>query len=126
MVELLRMLLPRKELKGEYIFHTLQEVNEIFFIEKGAVNIGFEINRGSKFIVRLSKGGVMGGYNCTFNKKTMFVYQVQTDFEGQTLKKLQWKSILQNPDYAVLTNCLKLNMEAEYMRTIKKKIVYEK
>jgi hypothetical protein len=82
MVDLLSMLLPRKELCGSYIFHTLEEVNEIFFIEKGHVNIGFEINRGARYIIRLGKGGVMGGYNCTFNKKTMFVYQVHDYFEG--------------------------------------------
>lgn len=56
------------------LFNTLEEVNEIFFIEKGSINIGFEVNRGFKFIVRLPAGGVVGGYNCTFNAKTLFVY----------------------------------------------------
>lgn len=70
----MQLLEPRREPKGTLLFNTLEEVNEIFFIEKGCVNIGFEVNRGFKFIVRLPAGGVVGGYNCTFNAKTLFVY----------------------------------------------------
>lgn len=87
MVDILSKLCPRKELAETVIFNTLEEVNEIFFIEEGSVNIGFEINRGAKFVVRLCAGGVIGGFNCTFNRKTIFIYKVYNDFEGHTLKK---------------------------------------
>lgn len=120
------MLIPRRELKGTVLFNTLEEVNEIFFIEQGCVNIGFEINRGHRFVIRLSSGGVVGGYNCTFNRKTQFVYQVCQDMEAQTLKKHEWRSLLSDPDYAVLSRSLRANQEREYLTRIKNRVTAEK
>ena len=53
MVNLLAQLEPRCEQPGTVLFKTIEEVDEIFFIEKGSVDIGFEINRDTKFIIRL-------------------------------------------------------------------------
>ena len=126
MVNLLQMLIPRREQKGAVLFKTLEEVNEIFFIEQGSVNIGFEINRGHRFVIRLSSGGVVGGYNCTFNRKTLFVYQVCQDMEAQTLKKHEWRGLLSDPDYEVLSRSLRANQEREYLTRIKNRVTTEK
>jgi hypothetical protein len=72
MMNLLQNLEPRREQPGTVIYRTLEEVDEIFFIEEGGVDIGFEINRDTKFILRLSKGAVIGAFNMTFNCKTIF------------------------------------------------------
>ena len=76
MINLVRKLEPRYEEKGTIIYKTVEEVEEIFFIEKGSIDIGFEINRESKFVLRLANGGVIGAFNITFGTKTLFIYQV--------------------------------------------------
>ena len=80
MVNLLGHLEPRCEQPGTVLFKTIEEVDEIFFIEKGSVDIGFEINRETRFIIRLKQGGVIGIYNLTFNTKTLFMYRVKDRF----------------------------------------------
>ena len=70
MMTLVLKLEARQEPKGTIIFRTVEEVDEIFFIEKGSIDIGFEINRNGKYVMRLRNGGVVGAYNVTQNKKT--------------------------------------------------------
>lgn len=45
MITLFMELEPRIELKGNEIYHELEEINEMIFIEKGAADIGFEITK---------------------------------------------------------------------------------
>ena len=73
---MVRKLEPRHEFKGTVIYKTVEEVEEIFFIDKGTIDIGFEINREAKYCLRLANGGVIGAYNITFGTKTLFIYQV--------------------------------------------------
>jgi hypothetical protein len=44
MINLVRKLEPRYEVTGTIIYKTVEEVEEIFFIDKGSIDIGFEIN----------------------------------------------------------------------------------
>jgi hypothetical protein len=92
MISLVRKLEPRHEKKGTIIYRTVEDVEEVFFIDKGSIDIGFEINRESKFVLRLGNGGVVGAYNITFGSKTVFIYKVSNlaDFEGFTIRKDNW------------------------------------
>ena len=78
MIKIVRKLEPSRFSAGEILYKTIEEVQEIFFIEKGTVDIGFEISREEKYVIRLQKGGVIGIYNVTFDKKTIFIYKVNT------------------------------------------------
>jgi CRP-like cAMP-binding protein len=53
MIKIVRTLEPRRLEAGKIIYKTLEEVDEIYFIEKGAVDIGFEINREPNYVIRL-------------------------------------------------------------------------
>lgn len=114
MLNLLRNLEPRTEPTGTVIYRTLEEVEEIYFIEKGSVDIGFEINRITKFIFRLHKGGVVGAYNMTFNTKTMFFYQVKQTFTGLTIRKDNWNNLMNNEEYIDITSYIKTRIQTEY------------
>jgi hypothetical protein len=103
MTEILMNLEPRQEPRGTVIFGTNEETNEMFFVNKGAIDIGFEVNNIAKFVIRLSKGGVVGAYNCTFNKKTIFIYKVLSMFTGYTIRKINWFRIIQNEEYEEIT-----------------------
>tara|TARA_B110000285_G_scaffold217775_1_gene266525 strand:- start:525 stop:830 length:306 start_codon:yes stop_codon:yes gene_type:complete len=75
MMKVITLLEPRTEDKGTIIYVTIQEVEEMFFIMKGTVDIGFEESRNTKYVLRLAKRNVIGAFNCTFNKKTLFMYK---------------------------------------------------
>ena len=80
MITVLWQLEPRYEPADRVIFKSVEEVEEIFFILQGSIEIGFEISREPKYVLRLSKGGVIGIFNVTFNKKTLFNYRVRQEF----------------------------------------------
>ena len=45
MMEVLRNLEPRLEVMGTIIFEELDDINEVIFVQKGSVDIGFEVNK---------------------------------------------------------------------------------
>ena len=125
MVTLLSHLEPRSEEAGTVLFKTIEEVDEIFFIEKGTVDIGFEINRETRFIIRLKQGGVIGAYNLTFNTKTLFLYRVKDTFCGLTIRKDHWNRIMNEKEYDDITSYIKEKVETEYNKKIKKVMIIE-
>jgi hypothetical protein len=125
MINLLRNLQPRMEPSGTILYRTVEEVEEIFFIEKGSVDIGFEINRDVKFIIRLGEAGVIGAYNMTFNSKTIFLYQVKQTYYGFTIRKEQWNSIMFNEEYVDINSYIKNKVKTEYNNKIKKIMIAE-
>jgi len=54
---------------------------------KGTVDVGFEISRSAKYVLRLPKRNVIGAFNCTFNKKTMFIYKASSNIEAFSIRK---------------------------------------
>jgi hypothetical protein len=67
MIGVLRLLEPRSEDKETMIYFTIQDVEEMFFIMNGSIDVGFEESRTTKYVLRLTKRNVIGAYNCTFN-----------------------------------------------------------
>ena len=103
-------------------------MDELFFIVKGSIEIGFEINRKPKYVIRLGPGGVIGIYNITYNKKTMFNYRVKHEYFGYTIRKDNWQSLMRNPEYTEITDFVKNRVQAEFETEIKFKCltVYRK
>lgn len=67
MVELLKNLQPRMEEKDIILFNELDDVTEILFLNKGQIDIGFEINRKKHFVLRQRQKLIVGDQECTFN-----------------------------------------------------------
>jgi hypothetical protein len=63
MQDLLSILEPRQEFNEGIVLNELDEVNEVIFFNKGSVDIGFDINRNKYFVLRLTKGVIIGAYN---------------------------------------------------------------
>jgi len=74
MIGVIRILEPRAEKSGAAIYNALQTTDEMYFIMKGAVDVGFELNKKIKYCLRLKKGNVIGAFNCTFEQKTLYSY----------------------------------------------------
>ena len=66
MTLILRNLEPRFAEEDSILFNELDEVDEVIFISKGQIDIGFNINREPKYIVRLFDRSMPGVYHCTF------------------------------------------------------------
>ena len=95
---------------------------------KGSIDVGFEINRTPKYVVRLIKGGTFGFYNVTFDKKTMFNYCVKHDFHGLTIRKHNWMTLMSNPDNADISNYVRKQVLTSFEVEIKFKVmaIYKK
>ena len=66
------------------------------FFNRGTVDIGFEINRKTKFVLRKQKSIVIADHGVTFNHKSNFIYKTKTVCEGFTIKKLSWLKVLES------------------------------
>lgn len=125
MTRILHNLEPRQEPHESIIFGTNVETNEIFFVNEGAIDIGFELNSSIKMCLRLQKGGVVGAFNCTFNKKTIFIYRVHSMFTGYTIRKLNWLKIIMDEEYEEIAEVIRNNFKEEYHLKIKNKVLLE-
>lgn len=67
MIQILYNIRPRFEKKGEIILKILEDVEEVIYLAKGNIDVGFEVNDTQKYIIRLEKGDSIGGYYCLFN-----------------------------------------------------------
>jgi hypothetical protein len=56
----------------------VQDADECFFVMKGTVDVGFEVSRYTKYVIRLSKRIAIGAYECAFDEKSLFVYKVSS------------------------------------------------
>lgn len=102
------------------LIEELDEVNEIFYVIKGQVDIGYELNKSKKYVIRYQDKTVIGGYNCTFNKKAIFVYKCRSECEGYTIRKKYWLDILE--EFENIAVYVKHNVEQDYMMNIKEKV----
>lgn len=88
---------------------------------KGTVYIGFDVNRREKFVVSFQDKVVIGAYNCTFNKKTIFVYKAKSDVSGYMLRKFTWLSLMN--DFGGISEYFRQNIEFNYLNQIKYKVL---
>lgn len=122
MIDLLAFLEPRKEMKNVVLVDELDEFNEVLFFTTGEYEVGFEINRIVTFVLRYSctqkdttslndkedykrMGKVIGAYNLTFNKRSLFVYRTFKECEGFSVKRNNWKILIE--DHPEISNLLK-------------------
>ena len=75
MIDFFQALSPVKILKGEMILVELEDVNEVLFIENGYYDIGFEINKKSKYVIRRSRS-VIVHFAVSFDKRSYFNMRV--------------------------------------------------
>ena len=94
MVGILKSLEPRYEKKNTVIINELDAQDELLFYYNGTYCIGYEINRVKKYVLRFKDTNVIGAYQCTFNKRSIFVYKTITSCKGYFIRKLEWQKVL--------------------------------
>lgn len=123
MTQLLKCLEPRQEDAFTMLFEELDEIREVIFIEKGECDVGYEINKKKKFVIRYSNATVIGGYNCTFDKRAIFCYRTKTLCEGYSVRKKNWMALISEDEFPSISKTLKRNVENDYLKNIKEKVL---
>jgi hypothetical protein len=108
------------EESGNILYQELEEINEIFFHQKGLIDIGFEVNRKPHKVLRIHCGTIIGAYNCIYNKKTMCLYQCSTRVEGYMLRKKRLFKMLDL--FEEIAEIFKENIKQDYFCNIKFKV----
>jgi hypothetical protein len=120
MIEVLQSLEPRREQKDTIILNELDEVNELILFNNGTYEIGYEINRVTKYAIKFRNHKVLEAYGATFNKRSAFIYKAHTVCEGFFIRKSNWIIILQN--HIELGYDLKKRIIDDYEFNIRNKI----
>ena len=77
MVQFLSHLEPIELKKGQVIFNELENVDMIIFMSEASIDLGYDINRQTKFVQRLKGAFQIGGFECTYNRRSQMIYKAQ-------------------------------------------------
>ena len=66
-MNMLSVLEPRFELKNTILLDEMDEVNELMFINRGKVGIGYSANKKKKYCVKKTDMCVIGTYGMVFD-----------------------------------------------------------
>lgn len=94
MIDILQALEPRCEHKETILINELDEQNEVIFFNNGTYEVGYEINRVKKYVLRYRNSNVIGAYPVTFNKRSIFIYKTVTECKGYSIRKFNWQKIM--------------------------------
>lgn len=73
---LLFALEPRFAKVGDVLVNENQEGLEVIFVQKGHYTIGFEINKVNRMVIKCGKGDIIGSYECSFSRRSLYKYLV--------------------------------------------------
>lgn len=74
MMRLLVLLEPKFEPKWTIILNELEEVNEMTFVNKGEVVVGYEFNKQINYCIQKRNGCLIGMYGIIFNQRSEIIY----------------------------------------------------
>jgi hypothetical protein len=78
MIQTLKNLEPRMEGPDFILYEELDEFNEVIFMMKGFYSVGYSINNKYEFMPERMHKNVIGAYNVTFSKRSLFIYMTNT------------------------------------------------
>lgn len=92
MIHLLRNLMPIQLFHRQNILQELDEVSIIYFIEKGEIDFGYEINKQSRWVIRIPKA-IVGMYEVIYEKRCYFQVRAHQHCKGYFIKKQEFVKI---------------------------------
>ena len=120
MIYVISNLEPFEELKHTILANELYEFNEILFVNKGKVVIGYEINKQKRYCLQFTNKCVVGAFGLTFNQRSKFIYTSLTKISGYFIRQNHWMGVLE--DYPMIGNRIKRNVIWEYLCKINVKV----
>ena len=123
MMNVMQALEPIETEPNILIVGELDEFTEVLFYMTGSYNIGFTVNRVHKFPLRYGGCRVIGAYNVSYNKRSMFAYKTYERCQGYFVRKSNWLRIMAEEEYQYLVELFKQNAREEYFSTIKSRLL---
>ena len=123
MMTILINLEPYFHEKKKMILGELEECNQIYFIEKGKVIVGYELNNQKRYCVRFNNKSVIGAYEMTFFRRSAYIYTALRKLEGYFIRKSHWKTIVSDKNLEMV---LKRNILMSYLVKIQMKVNMKK
>lgn len=128
MIDILQNLECRREDRLVVLYNELDEMNEVLFFESGMFEIGYEINRFTRYVLRFknsaARANVIGAYGATFNKRSLFKYRTVSECKGFFIRKLNWLSIIE--DNVEIAHDLRHQVSIDFETNLRDKVMKEK
>ena len=93
MSALVENLHPLKIEKNEMILSELDEVFDAFFVCNGQYDIGYEMNKRQRFIIRYTKSTVIGGFEVLYDRRSHYNYKAYTVVTGYFIRKKPFREM---------------------------------
>ena len=106
------------------IINELDEINEILFVNKGEVVVGFEINNQKKYCIRLRNQCVIGAYELNFGQRAKYVYTAFKRTHAYFIRKEKWTEI--TSDSPNVSKSLTVKIFYDHQLTVENRIITAK
>ena len=118
MVDILNKLETVRLKKNEIIYHELQDVTMVFFIGDGSIDLGYDINRVTKYVTRMQGNIRIGAYECSYNKRSQLIYRSSRNSDFcHFIRKKKWMQIeTQNPGFYLMMRRKSLDFYNQHIR----------
>jgi CRP-like cAMP-binding protein len=93
MLSLVENLIPLNVDSNQIILSELDEVMDVFFVCNGFYDIGYEMNKKLRFIMRQTKSTVIGGFEVLYDRRSHYIYRAHTNVSGYFIRKKPFKDM---------------------------------
>ena len=84
---MLSSLEPRFDERGNILVDELDEFQEVLFVMKGHILVGYECNKIKTYCIKYSYGCNVGAFGVTINQRSSYIYLCATRIEGHAIRK---------------------------------------
>lgn len=93
MIKIFESLNPIQFDRGFKIFSELDDVSQVIYVMKGKYRAGYAINNQEMLKIQFSKGTRIGAFECSYDRRSKYIYRAATDVEGYFINKRNWKQL---------------------------------
>lgn len=90
MICVLKHLEVRRFNPCDQIINELDESSELYFVQSGRYDIGYEINNKKTYRLQFGARTLIGAFATTFNQRHYFLYQAKSKIDAFALRKKSW------------------------------------
>ena len=100
MTQIMKNLEVRQFKQGQIITQEQDECLEVYFIQNGRYNIGYEINRKRRLRKQFGPSTIIGAFQMCFTKRHEFLIIAQTDIICYVIRRDRWWRVMMDyPDF---------------------------
>ena len=96
----------------------------IIFMSEASIDLGYDINRQTKFVYRIKGDFVLGGFECTYNRRSQMIYKTQNCNKAHFIRKKHWMNL--NKDFPYFFEVMKRNCLWFYIKKFRRPVNIQK